>query len=214
MMYKARLFQSFFKATAVIPQRFVFRLKVFREDRRVQGRHIKGPAIIVSNHLSVYDYIALIFVFFFRTTRGIAAEVLFCKNIFLSLFLRLLGLVRVNRGEHDFAFEDKAARILEDGGIVVFHPEGRVPDQPGDVPPLPFKTGFAYLAMRCGVPVIPVYTNGRVFRRGRCVYVIGTPVDVRSLCRKDMSENENMHLIADFMRNRIQELERYSDERG
>lgn len=206
MIYRARLFQAFFKITAYIPQKIVFKIKLCFENRKIQSSFFRGSAIIVSNHLSVYDYIALIFAFFFRTTRGIAAEVLFKKNIFLTVFLHLLGLLRVNRGEHDFGFEKKAFEILKRKGIVVFHPEGRVPDREGDKAPLPFKTTFVYMALRAKVPVIPVYTNGKVFSKEPCRIVIGCPIDVNALYNNDLSEKENRRFIADYVSDKIQEL--------
>ena len=63
------IFNWFLKITAWLPQRIVFNTKVYYQDKSVQGRHIKGAAIIASNHTSVFDYAALLFVFFTRTLR-------------------------------------------------------------------------------------------------------------------------------------------------
>ena len=46
----------FVKLTGWPVQLLCFRTKVLYEDRKVQGRRIRGPAILVSNHTSVYDY--------------------------------------------------------------------------------------------------------------------------------------------------------------
>ena len=44
------IFNWFLKITAWLPQRIVFNTKVYYQDKSVQGRHIKGAAIIASNH--------------------------------------------------------------------------------------------------------------------------------------------------------------------
>ena len=84
------LFNWFVKITGWPVQFLCFRTKILYEDRKVQGRHVKGSAIILSNHTSVFDYAVYLFVFFTRTLRFQMAEVLFEKPL-LGLFLKCLG---------------------------------------------------------------------------------------------------------------------------
>lgn len=216
MLYRARIFQAFFKITGLIPQALVFRTKIYYEDRAVQGRMIHRKAIVVSNHLSVFDYIPMIFVFLTRVTRCVTAEVLFSKNFFLSLFLRLLGCMKVDRAAHDLSFEETAFRFLDKNGTVVFYPEGRVPDREGDVAPLEFKTTFVYMALKSGAPLIPYYCNGKVFSKERCKVIIGKPINVKELYDENLSEKENRRKIADLVRDKIiflrEEMERQDAE--
>ena len=67
----------FIKLTAWIPQLLVFRIKVHYEDKKVQGKRIKGKAIIVSNHNCIMDFAVLMFVFWRRTLRCAVAEVMY-----------------------------------------------------------------------------------------------------------------------------------------
>ena len=64
-----KLFNAFVKITAFPVQWAVFRTKVYYEDKSAQSRRIKGAAVLVSNHTSVWDYACYMFVFFFRTLR-------------------------------------------------------------------------------------------------------------------------------------------------
>ena len=48
-------FNSFTKITGWIVQKICFRTKIYYEDKAVQGRRIKGSAILISNHTSVFD---------------------------------------------------------------------------------------------------------------------------------------------------------------
>ena len=82
-------FNYFVKITGWIVQKIVFRTKIFYEDKKVQSRKIKGKAIIVSNHTSVYDYAVYLFVFFFTTLRCQMAEILYKKKP-LAIFLNKL----------------------------------------------------------------------------------------------------------------------------
>ena len=76
-----RFMNAFVKLTGWPAQLIVFRTKYYYEDKSVQSRRIKGPAIIVSNHTAVYDYACMLFVFFTRTLRYQMAELLFEKKL-------------------------------------------------------------------------------------------------------------------------------------
>ena len=57
------LFNAFVRVTAYPVQLPVFRTKIYYENKNSQGRHIKGAAIVISNHTSVWDYAVWMFVF-------------------------------------------------------------------------------------------------------------------------------------------------------
>ena len=190
-----RLFNWFIKLTGYLPQLLVFRTKVTYEDAAVQKRHVRGPAIIISNHTSVMDYAMLIFVFFTRTLRCQAAELQF-ERPFMRIFLKLLGAVRVDRSFDDMSCMRQSEEILEKGGVMAIFPEGRLP-KPQEATPLPFRPGAAYLALHAGVPVIPVYTDGSYFSGARAQVVIGKPVNVREIYDQSLSERENLRIISE-----------------
>ena len=103
--------QAFVKVTGWLPQKLVFRTKIYYEDRTRMGRRIQGPAILISNHTSVFDYAVLLFVFFSRTLYYQMAELLFKKK-FLHIFLPLMGGIRVDRGANEFGFMARSEEIL------------------------------------------------------------------------------------------------------
>ena len=103
----SKAFYWFLKITAWPVQKIVFRTKIYFEDKAKQSRIIKGPAIIVSNHNSVYDFAVMLFVFPFRILRYQMAEVLFKKRR-LRWFLKALGGIEVNRDSYSFGFIEKS----------------------------------------------------------------------------------------------------------
>ena len=196
----------FTKITGWLPQLFCFRTKVYYEDRSVQSRRIKGPAVIISNHTSIYDYAVFLFVFWTRTLRYQMAEVLFEKPL-LGLFLKCLGGIRVDRNAHDFGFLPKSEKILERGGVIGVFPESRLP-LPGEARPLPFKVSAAYLALLSGAKIIPVVTNGSYFCRKRARVLIGKPILASDLLEDGADEKENLKIVSERLRERIMELEK------
>lgn len=199
------LFHWFFKITGFIPQLLGFRYKVYYEDKSVQGRRIKGKAIIMSNHQSVMDVALYLFVFFGRTLRCVTAEIMYAKNIFMTFVLKVLGCIKVERDGRDFAFLGKAERILAKGGVVEIYPESRLAKK-GEEKPLEFKPSVVYLALSSGAPIIPVYNTGGFFKLSRTRVIIGKPIDVREWYDDALSERENIEIICQRLRGKVIEL--------
>lgn len=206
-----RFWNAFVKITGYLPQLAVFRTKVYYEDKSVQSKRIKGAAIIYSNHTSVWDYAALLFVFFFRTLRAQMAEVLF-KIKPLGLFLKMMGGIRVDRKSFDFGFVSQSQDILEKEGVVLVFPESRLPLK-GEERPLPFKPSAAYLGALSSAPMIPVFTNGKYFTKERARIMIGKPLYANELIKDGLSEKENLEMISRAMRDKIISLEKMLYER-
>lgn len=211
MRIKGRFTNGFVKVTAWPIQKVVFRTKIYYEDKSIQSRKIKGPAIIVSNHTSVYDYAAFLFVFIGRTLHYQMAEVLFKKPV-LGTFLRMMGGIYVNRDTGSFGFVAESEDILRKGGVVGVFPEGRLPRE-GEERPLPFITSVALIALETGVPIIPVYTSGGYFKKKRVRVLIGTPVDATEFVNENSNERENLTLVANGLRDKIINLGKLLDEK-
>ena len=198
-------FNAFTKVTGWIVQKICFRTKIYYEDKTIQSRRIKGPAIIVSNHTSVFDYAVFLFVFWSRTLRYQMAELLFEKKL-MSLFLKCMGGIFVDRNSHNFAFMSKCENILKKGGVVGVFPEGRIPDK-GEARPLPFRVGVAQLAIVTNVPIIPAYTNGSYFNKKRASVIIGKPILVGDLIDEQTDYKTSLQVVTTSLRNNIIELE-------
>lgn len=195
----------FVKITGFLPQLFIFRTKIYYEDKKRQSNRIKGKAIVVSNHNSLMDFAVMMFVFWRRTLRCAVAEVIYQKNFLLTFLVNALGCVKIDRESHDFSFISKMKKILDKGGVVEIYPESRLPD-PGDELPLEFKPSYVYLALEADAPIIPVYSNAKIFSKEREKLIIGTPINVRDLYDSNLSEKENISNINTYVRSKIIEL--------
>ena len=197
-------FNYFVKITGWLPAFLIMRMKVSYENKKIQKRHIKGKAILVSNHTSVYDYACFLYLFFFRTLRYQMAEVLYKKKL-LALFLKCMGGIYVNRDSMDFSFMDKSKKILEKGGVVGVFPESRLPKE-GESRPLPFKESAVLLALESDTPIIPIYTKGNYFSWSRTRVIIGTPINVREYYDIKKTEKENIENLTNLLRDKVIEL--------
>ena len=201
------LFHWLVKITGWLPYCLILRPKISYENKKIQSHRIKGRAIVVSNHRSVWDVATAMFTFPTRTLRCAVAELMYKKNALMSLFLRLLGTVKVDRTSHDFSFLSGCGKILDRGGVVEIYPESRLPFKHEEIP-LEFKPSAVYLALKTGAPIIPICNNGRYFVKQRIRVHIGCPIDVRGLYRDELSEKENVANITAYVRGKIIEFQK------
>ena len=116
-----------------------------------------GTYIFMSNHVSNLDPPILIPLIPRRTSVMVKKE-LFSYPI-LGRAMRMGSLVPVDRGKRDAGIEAvKAAKeVIGQGLNMTIYVEGK---RSFDGKLLPFKKGPFYLAMECGVPVVPVTIAG------------------------------------------------------
>ena len=204
---------GFVKVTGLPVQYFYFRKKIYYEDKKHTSKKIKGGALIVSNHTSVYDYPLIMYTFFGRVIHTLVAEVIYKKSSFMNKFMNDLGAIRVDRDTYNFNFMYKMIEILNDNKVGLVFPESRLPtenDEPGKL--LEFKPSYVYLALQCGVPIIPVYTNGvyghkmRKEKKDRARIIIGKKFYINDLYDSSKTEKENIEFINDYVKNKIVNL--------
>lgn len=201
----------FVKLTGFIPQLFYFRKKVYYVNKKNQSRHIKGSAIIVSNHKRLFDFVLYMYLFFGRDIYTIIGEQMYRKNKLFSWFLNKIGGIKVEREVYDFGFLSKSVELLNKGKVIEIYPEGRLPLKT-ETEMLPFKPSFVYLALETGAPIIPVYTNGSYAQKGRAKVVIGESIDARLLYNESLSEKENIEYISNYVAAYIKDLGKLIDE--
>ena len=116
----------------------------------------RGPAVIVANHASLIDILVLFALY--RPFKWVSKIEVF-KIPFVGWNMRLNGYVPLLRGDKDSIVEMLARcdELLAKGNPVLFFPEGtRSPD--GQLKA--FKNGAFDLAVKHGVPLIPVAVHG------------------------------------------------------
>lgn len=136
----------------------------------------EGPAIVVANHRSLWDPVA-VGVAVPRQVRFMAKEELF-QIPGLGFLLRALGAFPVRRGKSDRAALHASLEMLRQGQVVGMFPEGtRV--RAGELGR--FYGGAALLSLKTGAPLVPVALEGtdNIFRKGwfhPFYVIIGAPL--------------------------------------
>lgn len=131
---------------------------------RVSGRKhvpLKGPLLIVANHLSWYDPILLGVVLPRRVWFFSKAEIFSWPIV--GLVCKSTGQIPVNRGGSDRVALETGLAYLREGKALMIFPEGTVARQEQMIAA---HTGAAMLAIRTGATVLPIAHRGtrRVLR--------------------------------------------------
>lgn len=138
----------------------------------------QGAFILASNHISNLDPVVLGICSVRRL--NFMAKIELFKGA-LGFILTKLGAFPVKRGESDFGAMKEALKRLKNGRVLLIFVEGtrRIGNEPSKA-----QAGAGFLAMKSGVPVVPVYMKGtnqvmapgaKFFKRGRVSATFGEP---------------------------------------
>lgn len=162
-----------------------------------------GGAILVANHRSSVDP------FFVQLSAGrrvhwmVARE--YCENIVFGPLLRALEVIPTNRSGMDTKATRLAIRMASDGKLVGMFPEGRLNHT--HHPLVSIRPGAALVAMRAGVPLIPLYIEGSPYRRevwspltmsAQVTITFGEPIDPTSHLAQNTRPTHGTHKAVDI----------------
>ena len=177
---------------------------------RVRGREnipSQGPVLVVANHLNLADP-PLVWVSLGRKVVFMAKEELF-RSRFLSYFIRGFGAFPVHRGQLDRKALRQADQLFANGMALVTFPEGT---RSKNAQLQPAFSGSALIALRSGVPILPVGITGTerikgvawLLRRPQITVNIGHPFHLPPASSK-LTKAE-LARLTNYMMERIAEL--------
>ena len=190
--------------SAVIPELIYFKRRTYFENKKNQGRHIKGRAIIVSNHISIIDYMMLMFVFFTRKIRCLVASVVYKKNKILNLLLKMCGAIKVERENYNLSFIQKSIDVLNKNKVLLIFPEGRLDNDKTKI--RQFTTSYLLLALKTKSPIIPVYNDGNYGFKRRVHCMVGEKIYLDKYIDTDNPSKEQLEYLNKIVMSKIKEL--------
>ena len=178
---------------------YIFNLVVFRVEKKGEENiKEKGAYLICANHRSNWD--APILVSNLRRKAYVMAKAELFKNKFIKWFGWKCCVFPVKRGMRDIESIKYSLNLLKNGEILVIFPEGT---RNGMEKNGKAQNGVAYMAIRTGVPVIPVGIQGEMKPFKKVKLNIGEPLDF-SQYKTNKPEKETLDKVSkDIMDNII-----------
>ena len=183
-------------------QLLVFKRKTYYEDRRAQGRRVRGKALIVSNHFSVFDYMVNLFLFPFRKLYVVYWPQ---NSKRIRWGMKFFGGIVSDRDVMSLRFMDESVKTLEKGRVVQIYPEAYISE---DGRMDEFKPSYVLIALRAEAPIIPVITDGQYGLFKRVHLIIGKPIDLWDYCTSEDPTKEEIMALNDIVYKKCLELQR------
>ena len=140
---------------AYVISKFIFSILTLRWPLKTYGKHNipKGGAVICCNHVHNSDPFYVVYSFSVKDKIWVMAKEEIKHYPFAGWLLSWLGFVIwVRRGKSDVGAVKTALKALKGNEKLLIFPEGTRHAEIGEG-----KTGAAMLAIRTGVPILPVY---------------------------------------------------------
>lgn len=192
------------KAVLTYPIRFLCHMKVRGAENEPTLE--QGAYLVIANHRTWADPIYLCCALKHQQPHFMAKKELF-KIPLLNLLIRALGAYPVNRGGADVGAIRRTIEMLKQGVCVGMFPQGHRYNKV-DPRTTPIKTGAAMIALKAGVPVLPVFVkvknNKHVFLCKKEV-IVGKPISVAEMNYDPEAPGEHQR-VADYLFEKVCEL--------
>ncbi|MEN6621811.1 MAG: lysophospholipid acyltransferase family protein [Smithella sp.] len=165
------------------------KVEVIGRENILRGK----PQIFMANHQSDFD-ILITLANIPGQFRWIAKKELFHIPVF-GAAMRAAGYIEIDRFDHEKAMQslDEAAIHIRDGKSIMSFPEGTRSSNGIQA----FKQGVFYLAIKSGIPIVPVSIvgSGEIMPKrslkvtpGKVKLIIDKPIDTKSFTLESRSE--------------------------
>ena len=124
-------------------------------------KELAQGAVLVANHRTSVDPLFVQLAARRRVHWMVAKE--YCQHPIFGPFLRAVQVIPTNRSGMDTAATRRAMQIAAEGRLVGMFPEGRINHT--SQPLVSIRSGAALIALRTGVPLIPLYIDGAPYFR-------------------------------------------------
>ncbi len=180
----------------------------FRPKRRYVSesakKKIKGGALIISNHITLFDPMYLMLLIPSRRIHFVAMSDLFGSKFRRWMFKNAFQCIEINRENFSLNSFKEIVRNLDEGKCVGMFPEGKVNEQKEGFQA--FKSGMVMMALKSKSPIIPVYLKRRKHWYSRLEAVFGEPVDITNYIKDDKITMADINSASKFLEEQEEKL--------
>ncbi len=155
---------------SIIPALILFPIKkiYLRKDKKEK---YKGPVVIAMNHTAFLDYVEALLAFPGRRKYVLVGEQFYNYNPVLTFFMKAMGVIKVNAVTGNMDAVNQAVEQINKGHSILIFPEGHIETE-GKL--MEYKQAAALISLSAGVPIVPVFHNGRIGPGKRDLIFVGS----------------------------------------
>ncbi len=158
--------------------------------------NMDAPYILIANHHSMLDPLYLSYACRKHEIRWLGKKEI-AKMPVISWFAKKMDMIHVDRHNTDMAAMRQCMGAVKGGQVLGIFPEG-TRHQPSLMHEV--ESGTAFIALRAGVPLLPVYTTRKISFFRRAHTYVGQPMDITDLKAQGLNTE-----TVDMLCKRIQE---------
>lgn len=162
------------KFFASVPGLLWFRPKV-RYINENAKKKIKGGALLISNHTTLFDPVYVMYTVWYRRHHFICLKEL--TEAKMGWLLKLFLCIPIDRENFSMRSFREITDHLSAGHLVSMFPEGHISTEANNSMGS-FKSGMVLMAAKSKTPIIPMYVQHRKHFWNRLCAVVGEPVDI------------------------------------
>ncbi len=158
--------------------------------------NMDAPYILIANHHSMLDPLYLSYACRKHEIRWLGKKEI-AKMPVINWFAKKMDMIHVDRHNTDMAAMRQCMGAVKGGQVLGIFPEG-TRHQPSLMHEV--ESGTAFIALRAGVPLLPVYTTRKISFFRRAHTYVGQPMDITDLKAQGLNTE-----TVDMLCKRIQE---------
>lgn len=158
--------------------------------------NMDAPYILIANHHSMLDPLYLSYACSKHEIRWLGKKEI-AKMPVINWFAKKMDMIHVDRHNTDMAAMRQCMGAVKGGQVLGIFPEG-TRHQPSLMHEV--ESGTAFIALRAGVPLLPVYTTRKISFFRRAHTYVGQPMDITDLKAQGLNTE-----TVDMLCKRIQE---------
>ncbi|MBO5754884.1 MAG: 1-acyl-sn-glycerol-3-phosphate acyltransferase, partial [Clostridia bacterium] len=173
----------------------LLRIKKVTPEGEKYTEKIKGGAIVAANHTSFADPFVVGVSFWYRRLHFLVAEVVM-KGKLRSWLLRGVGAIKIDRGTTDLEAINQSVSKLKAGYLLAIFPQGKI-EKEDNVDTI--KAGAVLMALRAGVPIVPMHIMSRPHWYTPRTVVVGKAIHPADYCQKKMPSTADIKNVTDAL---------------
>ena len=170
----------------------LYRMKRLTPEGEPYKNRIRGGAIVAANHTAFSDPFLAGVAFWYRRMFFLAAEIVMQGKL-RNWLLRGVGAIEIDRNQADIEAIRKSVDVLKEGNLLLIFPQGGISEE-NQIQTL--KSGAVLIALRAGVPIVPMHIRPREHWYSRRTVVIGQTLDPKAYIQKKFPSTADIDRVS------------------